>query len=150
MENMDKLVEAITAEIMRRIRQEEQTKRFLVLGNDPACEIAECLQREFSAEVKPDLDTVQDYDFVVLPVADFNKLVSGRICGADANSLGESPSGADGETLDFTGRKLLHERELAEKCSARVRSIRIAKKTIVTQLAADYIKKNKIAVVRVD
>lgn len=146
MDNMDKLVEMVTAEIIRRMSQQASDK-ILVLGKDSNCPIAGCLQSKFDAAVEPNLDNVDEYGFVVLPVGYLNKLLSRTTSSEIKESTHADTSGA---VLDLTHKKLIHEREIMEKCSAKISTIQISKKAIVTQLAADLIKKHKITIVRVD
>ena len=161
MENIDRLVEMVTAEILKRIKCEEKTKSVLIVGENPDCDLAGCLQEKFTTTVKPDLNDVRDYDYVVLPVKCLNELMSGAsgVSGDSGGSGGECKTVAVtcepacepcGETLDFTCKKLIHEKALYEIYTAKVDAVRIAKKAIVTQLAADFIKKHNIAIIRVD
>lgn len=157
MDNMDQLVDKITAEILRRMKEkiqeaqaeEQATKRFLVLGKDPHCEIAALLGQTYQADVKPNLHDAQDYDFVVMPVSFLSRLGTKSTAKPEACSVVPEVAAQD-HVLDLTEKKLLHERELMERCSARTGSIRIGKRAIVTHLAMDYLKKQGITVVRVD
>lgn len=142
MDNLDKLVDAVTKEIMRRIEQAEK-KKILVLGKDEDRDIADCLQERFTADIKPSLKELQDYDFVVMPAAYVLKMMKW-------DNL-EAPAGeCHLDVLDMTGKKLIHERELREKCGSSITTLRIDKKAIITQLAADFIKQRKIYIVRVE
>ena len=162
MNNIDKLVEMVTAEIMKRMEEEakqEETKSFLVLGKDPDCKIADCLRKDFSVDVKPDLKDMQNYEYVVLPVSYINKIHAAQhtvsehaVCETQDECESRECVKPEEDLLDLTDMKLIHERILTGKCSgsAMKAGIRIRKNAIVTQLATDYIKRHKLTLVRVD
>lgn len=138
--DMERLVDAVTKEIMKRLNT--GTKRVLVLGGGKDCEIASLLSGAFSVDCKDSLDNAAAYDYVVLPSS-----VLGGDGGKAAATRHEPPAG---EALDLTGKRLIHERELREKCTGGASCVRVDKKAIITSLAADYIKSRKLTVLRVD
>lgn len=144
---LNRLIEAVTKRIMQQLGAESAPrKRILVLGKDPACPIATCLNRDFIAETGLDLSHAGEYDFVVLPS---NFLERMRECGpgTSGNNVAAG-SKTGGATLDFTGHRLLHERELRDKCTAAIDTLRVGKRTMITSLAADYIRKRGLTVLR--
>ena len=56
---------------------------------------------------------------------------------------------SDDVTLCLAKNKLIHEKELVEKCHGNVSRIRVSKKAIITHLAAEYLSKRNIAIERV-
>lgn len=60
----------------------------------------------------------------------------------------EAPE-CDDTTLCFAKSKLIHEKELVEKCRGNVSRIRVSKKAIITHLAVEYLSKRNIAIERV-
>lgn len=147
-DQVDRLVDAVTGEIMKRLGEAgskeakpADKKSFLVLGKDPACPVAACLNRDFRAETGPNLDRVHDYDFVVMPVYYLDRLTGQK------QTDGAAPVGNG--VLDFTGRRLIHERELREKLSSAAKILRVDAHAMITSLAQDYIKKRGLTVERV-
>lgn len=142
---LDSIVNAATKQIMQRLGEGEKggEKRILVLGKDADCPIRACLSRDFEAETGPDLARAEEFDFVVLPTWYLDRLRGGTPPQAASGAVALS-----GDTLDFSGQALLHERELRDKCMAAVKAVRVGKKTIITALAADYIRKRGLEVRR--
>lgn len=149
MENLDMLVEAVTKEIMRRIEHEKK-KKILVLGKEKNCNIACCLQEQFDVDVKPTLKEQSDYDFVVVPTDYFLKMAKKDEIIQEDCSIAPEVLDSNKGVLDLTGKKLIHERELINKCDSSIAFLEIDKKTIVTQLALDFIKKKRLTVIRKD
>jgi hypothetical protein len=149
MDNVEKMVEMVTAEIMRRTGKQERGKRFLVLGSDPKCEIAECLRKDFPVEVKQDIGDAHNYDFVVLPAAYFDD-PNVKVQTLPKAEACENTEKDTGKILDLSEMKLISERGLADKYSPHIDTIRISKKSIITSLAADFIRANDIYVERVE
>lgn len=139
--NMERLVNAVTEEIMRRLNT--GAKSVLILEGDKDCEIATLLNGAFAVDCKTSLENADAYDYVVLPASVFGGFDRAKAPVACAEA-------AAGGVLDFTGKRLLHERELREKCTNGVSCVKVDKKAIITSLAADYIKSRKLTVLRVD
>ena len=141
--DLEKLVDSVTKEIMRRLREQEAQKRVLVL--EPDCPLTPLLEQEYAVDYAQDLRGAQEYDYVLVPRAQIAAL-----CGAAASSAAaaEKPACSGDGALDFTGKKLIHERELAEACKYGIKSLRVCKKAIITSLAADLIRDRGLTVIR--
>lgn len=142
----NQLVEKITTEVMRRLAAKEPSPRILVLGKQPDCRIAKCLQKEMTAEIRPNLEAMQAYDFVVLPVGYLQKQLQKKT--EQPTSAPAKASCSSKQIVDWTAKKLIHERELTDQKITTHACLHIGKQTIVTQLAAEYLQKHKIEVVK--
>lgn len=142
--NMERLVQSVTETVMKRLVQpptESQRKRFLVLGKDPDCPVRACLGRDFEADIRPNLDDAKQFDYAVLPVWYLDKLR-----GAAPAAEPSAPTAC----IDLRRQHLLHERELRERCGSGVKAVRVGKTTIITSLAADFLKSRGLTVLRED
>lgn len=142
--HFDNLVEIVTKKIMQKLNQDN--KKFLVLGRDEDCPINSCLNKDFISKVDSSLQNMEDYDYVVLPVGYLQKLIGKG--EKNINNFSKEEETVNGEILDFTDKKLIHEREIKDKYKSKIIGIRVGKKTIITQLALDFIKQKKIQVIR--
>lgn len=136
---MEKLIAAVTAKIMEALDSSGE-KKILVVGGDT--QIAETLSQNFIVDCKDSAVSAADYDYVLMPAC---------ALGALPKSPAQSCNMAVGsDTLDFCGKKLIHERELLENCSSSTVNLKIDKRAIITALAADLIKRRKINVIRAE
>lgn len=153
---MERLVDAVTARILSRLRQPPEPpaasaakQRLLVLGKDSACPIRDCLNREFEAELRPDLDDANRFDFVVLPSSYLARLRGGAPAARETERRDNAMECRD-NIVDCRSQRLLHERELREKYHTAAKTVRVGKHTMITPLAADFLKSRGLAVVRED
>lgn len=144
----DEIVEIVTRQLMDKLTSNE--KKILVLGKDENCKINKTLSNNFNSKVMPNLDDVNNFDFVVLPVWYLNKLRGDQNPNPKSSITSEEQveeKVSEGETIDLTGKKLIHERELKDKYKDNVTKIIISKKAITTQLAKDFIRQKKLEII---
>ena len=126
--DVDRLVEIVTKEILRRIGEPEKTG---VLVTDGCPEDA--VSEKYGA-VKGSNPGCCKY---VLITADAYKLLVDGIvpCGKESE-----PACCCEDSVDLRGKRLLHERDLRDHNVQRDTVVRVSKNTIVTALAHDYAK----------
>ena len=134
--DLDMLVEIITKEILKRIG-DERPKSVLSLDGCPS-DIVSC-----DYEVKNDQSG--DYGYVLMTAEAYQALVCGKppqVCDEDPKECEACPGedAANGQEIDLSGKRLLHERDLRDNNAKRGDVIKISKRTIVTALAHDYAK----------
>jgi len=134
--DLDMLVETITKEILKRIG-DERPKSVLSLDGCPS-DIVSC-----DYEVKNDQSG--DYGYVLMTAEAYQALVCGKppqVCDEDPKECEACPGedAANGQEIDLSGKRLLHERDLRDNNAKRGDVIKISKRTIVTALAHDYAK----------
>lgn len=144
--DIDILVESVTNEIMRRLTQIER-QRVLVIDGDEKCDIAGTLGAKYETVIKPVLQDVDAYDYIVLPTANLRQIIEGdKVNRLGALSHTENAAiGAD-RTLDLRNKRLVHERELRARCTPNVTRLVLGKGTIITQLALDFIKEGNLTI----
>ena len=138
--DVDRLVETVTKEIIRRMEESERdcvlvtdgcpedavsNKYYIVRGNDPGfCK------------------------YVLLTEAAYRSLAGSVTAEGTAAKCCEEPTTCCDGSVDLRGKRLLHERDLRDHNVQRDTVVRVSKKTIVTALAHDYAKSLGAKVVR--
>ncbi|MDR1061373.1 MAG: hypothetical protein LBL83_09250 [Clostridiales bacterium] len=162
--DIDRLVEQVTEELMRRLGR-DAGKGVLLLGGCPDGIVSE----PYSAvrEAGPGGGA---YAYVLLTAeayralkagggADSGCAASGAGGSANATAVGNAASaagrccgdGGGGEipgAVDLTGKRLLHERDLREHNVRSGSVVRVSRRAIVTALASDYAKGHGVKIVR--
>ena len=138
--DLEKLVDAVTKEIMRRLREQDTRPSVLIL--EPDCPVSPLFQPEYEVTCAPDAGNRQAYDYVLVPRARYDVFCTNCVASASASPPPEGPKAepCPGSVLDWSEKKLIHERELAEACTHNIKSLRIGHRAIVTSLAADLIR----------
>lgn len=133
----DKLVEHITAEVLRRLERPSQKPRLFLLSDMTASDLTSYLKGYFSVHTAEDLPTLQEHDFVLLPATQLQQF------------LGDKPSVPDiADSLDLTVHRLIHARLLQECSSPATREILISPRAIITPQAHDWLREKGIALLR--
>lgn len=144
--DLEKLVERVTKEIMKMLQASDGKQTVLLVGETENKDMAAALGDQYQVECCTSLANAAAYDYVMLPTS----YLYGPHCAAleavPAPSL--VTASAVGGQLDLTGKKLIHERELREKCTSGICTIKVDEKAIITSLAADLIKSRQLTVVR--
>jgi len=139
--DLDKLVETITKEILRRISG-ARPKSVLALD--------ECPDGIVSGEYEVKRDQSGGYGYVLMTAEAYQALICGKpeaACGApvitppaDCGACAETCAEEKREVIDLSGKRLLHERDLRDNNAQRGDVIKVSKRTIITALAHDYAK----------
>lgn len=148
--DLDQLAEIITNEIIkRRSGAAAQPKSVLVLEGCPADAVAA------GYEVKN--DACGGYGYVLMTAAAYQDLMcakpgggcdaNGHTAAAAAGAGGCCPE-CGGATLDMSGKRLLHERDIRDGNAKRGDFIKVTKRTIITALAGDYAKSIGVKIIR--
>ena len=128
--DFEKLVELATKAIYERLNN--GVKKVAIFGFVPEGLIS-------GAEIKAvkSCTDIEGCDYVVMSAADFSNLTSGK-----SGSLPVSAPEAyrEGTVIDFSGKRLLHERDLRDMNAARGDIVKVSGNTIITALAHDYAK----------
>jgi|GEM_PF-458785 len=146
--DFSKLVDAVTQEIMRRLQERDARPSVLML--EPDCPIAPLIEQNYAISWGEDAKNAQDFDYVLVPRAKYHVFCTNCVASAATTPPAEPAKEEQscGDTLDWTDKKLIHERELADACTNNIRCLRIAKRAILTALAADFIRDRGISVIR--
>ncbi len=146
--DLNKLVDAVTKEIMSRLQKQDTRPSVLVL--EPDCPVAPLLEQQYGISCAEDTENLQSYDYVLVPRAKYHVFCTNCVASTAASQPAESKNTEQcpDKTLDWTDKKLIHERELAEACTHNIRCLRIANRAIVTALAADFIRDRGLTLIR--
>jgi len=127
--DFEKLVEMATRAIFERLNN--GATKVAVFGDVPDGLIS-------GAEIKAAKNCADagGCDYVLLSAASFEEITGTKI------STGQTVTqiSREGTVLDFTGKRLLHERDLRDMNAARGDTVKVSSNTIVTALAHDYAK----------
>jgi len=127
--DFERLVELATKAIFERLSN--GNPKVAVFGNVPDGLVA-------GADMKParSCSDAEGCDYVVMSVASFCEMT-----GVKFSAAAFAPEvRRDGTIIDFSGKRLLHERDLRDMNAARGDVIKVSANTIVTALAHDYAK----------
>ena len=128
--DVDRLIDMVTKEIVRRLGESAEKDCVLVTDGCPEDAVSE------------NFDAVRGNDpgsckYVLITEAAYKALVGGSaapVCGGDTAACRRDGS------IDLRGKRLLHERDLRDHNVQRDAVVIVSKKTIVTALAHDYAK----------
>jgi len=127
--DFEKLVELATKAICERLGN--GVAKVAVFGDVPDGLVT-------GAEIKKanSCTDAEGCDYVVMSTASFCNMM-GIKCEAAATV---SEAHREGSVIDFSGKRLIHERDLRDMQASRGDVIKVSGKTIVTALAHDYAK----------
>ena len=128
--DVDRLVEIVTKEILRRIGESENAG-VLVTEGCPEDAVSE----KYSAVKGGDPNCCE---YVLITAKMYNFLVGGSM--AQSGKEPESACCCCGGSVDLRGKRLLHERDLRDHNVQRDTVVLVSKNTIITALAHDYAK----------
>lgn len=131
--DLDRLVDAVTKEIMKRLEADESGAHKIMAAG--------CDATGFVAEGVPVVngrcgDAPGDCCCVLLSAGDY-----ARLCGQEAPVSSPLPAACcGGKVVDLTGKRLVSEREMKD-CNVQGGDVvAVAKNAILTALAVDYCK----------
>ncbi|MDR3164325.1 MAG: hypothetical protein LBU13_02005 [Synergistaceae bacterium] len=138
--DIEKIVDIITAEILRRLGDGGlENKKVLVTEGCPD----DMISSNYSCVKGSDADSCK---YVILTADAYKALISSAEADSPASLApscceGDSPdSRCSEDVMDIRGKRLLHERDLRENNVTRGTLVKISKNTIITALANDYAK----------
>ena len=144
--DIDKMVEAVTAEIMRRMNQNCHPK-VAVFGSIPPDLIGE----EYELKAANSCADTEGCDFILMTAESFRAVHGGGGTASvvPAQAVASATVAANGaKTLDLAGKHLIHERDLREAGVQCGDVVKVAKKAIVTALAFDYAKSTGVKIIK--
>lgn len=142
---LDNLVELVINRVMEKINALNR-KRFMILAkNDQNAEdILDCLSSKFWVEVSENYDEIKKYDYVVLESSELLKILQ-----KEQNSYKEEKLLLKQNEQKFKiDKKVITEKDLQTLIRLNARRIYISEKAILTPLALDLVKENKVELVR--
>ena len=127
--DFEKLVELATKAICERLGN--TVTKVAVFGDVPDGLVA-------GAELKTakSCTDAEGCDYVVMSTASFCKMMGIDCCSTAA----VSEAFREGSEIDFSGKRLIHERDLRDMNTSRGDTVMVSSKAIVTALAHDYAK----------
>jgi len=127
--DLEKLVELATKAILDRLNN--GIRKVAVYGDVP-----DGLISGAETKVARSCTDAEGCDYVVMSIASFCDLT-----GTKLNTVAAVPQAhRDGAVIDFSGKRLLHERDLRDMNAARGDIVKVSNNTIITALAHDYAK----------
>ena len=129
------MVEQATLAILARLNAAE-TKKIVAFGDIPDGIIA-------GGDVKAGKTCadIEGCDFIVMSAESFYAFHGGKPAEKAAVVPAAAPADCcGGKTVDLTGKRLIHERDLRDQNTARGDVVRVSKNAIITALAHDYAK----------
>ena len=151
--DLDKLADIITKEIIRRLDQKGQ-KTVYVQGCCPT----EIISNEYEITHEFNVDHgCGGCGYVLLTAEAYLALCGGDpavgCCADESPGCGDSGAApccdeSCGKTIDLSGKRLLHERDLRDNNAKRGDFVKVAKRTIITALAHDYAKSIGVKIIQ--
>ena len=131
--DIEKLVELATKAIFERLNNGVTT--VAVYGNVP-----EGLFSGAELKTANSCADAEGCDYVVMSTSKFCEMVGANCCESKTAAFASFEVQCEGKVIDFSGKRLLHERDLRDMNAGRGDVVNVSNKTIVTALAHDYAK----------
>ena len=128
--DIEKLVEIATKAIIERLNN--GVTRVAVYGDVP-----EGLVSGAELKAAKSCADTEGCDYVIMSVAKLCELMGVDCCEAKTVTY---EAQREGKIIDYSGKRLLHERDLRDMNTARGDVVRVSNNTIITALAHDYAK----------
>lgn len=144
--DIDKLVEAVTKEIMKRLDSAKCCSKVLLVGE--VCDSV--LGPDTEATKTESCDSAAGFDYVVMSAEKYDELLSCKGSGPSGpQSECQASCSCSGSQIDLSKLHLIHERHLREKNAKAGDEVLVCKKAIVTALANDYAKSKGAKITRI-
>ncbi len=146
--NKETLIQRVMDEVLRQLRQTEK-ERLLVVGVvDSAVE--QLLANHFNVACQADATGAEAYDYVLVRRKDLHQItgVAGQAMPSETCEEHPAPATTPNEVLDMTSSKLIQEKELKRLYKNGIKAVKTGPKTVITPLAADFMRAHHIEVIR--
>ncbi|KRQ86496.1 hypothetical protein ABG79_01702 [Caloramator mitchellensis] len=142
----DSLVETIIKRVIEKINDLNK-KRFLILSsnNQSMLDVLECISSKFIANVSDNYEEIKNHDYVVIESNELLKILKNKQVKCIEEDITSKKELNDIFKIE---KRIITEKDLQPLIRLNVRRIHVLERAILTPLALDFIRENKIELVR--